>query len=429
MTSEERKQLLSEIQKKHEPYTTGVPLVFHGERKQFNVYRIPLDILTYNPYNGRIGSVVKSFERQNHTLDANNPEDIKIIEDFLWKSKETANKKTIESLLNDHQQKFGIVTADGKIIDGNRRASLLNKIWNDNSIDVNKKQHCQYFYAIILPTDADKKEILRLETTYQMGEDAKVDYNPIEKYLKCGDLDAEGFTVDEIASFMGINKAEVQTQLRVLNLMNDYLEYCGYDGMYTQLGNNEDSFIKLESALKKYKAGGVTSMWDYEPDTDVTDLKSCAFDYIRLGFHQDDFRDIIRTPKTSSSSFFASKEIWESFRDKHFSIVEEIQETPVDNLIKENPLADVSRLLKMRDNEWREKVKDNLNRNYEEHHDKLSNKQESNEPLRLLNKALDALLNINNKSLKSIPFNEVNSRIYSIESKLDELKNSMSGNE
>jgi len=47
----------------------------------------------------------------------------------------------------------------------------------------------------------------------------------------------------------------------------------------------------------------------------------------------------------------------------------------------------------------------------------------------LLNKALDALLNINNKSLKSIPFNEVNSRIYSIESKLDELKNSMSGNE
>ena len=28
--------------------------------------------------------------------------------------------------------------------------------------------------AIILPVDADRKEILRLETTYQMGEDAKV---------------------------------------------------------------------------------------------------------------------------------------------------------------------------------------------------------------------------------------------------------------
>ena len=124
MTSDERKQILTEIQQKQDPYTTGVPLVFHGERKQFDVYRIPLNILTYNPYNGRIGSVVKSFERQNHISDAKNPEDIKIIENFLWKSKETANKKTLESLLNDHQQKFGIVTADGKIIDGNRRASF-----------------------------------------------------------------------------------------------------------------------------------------------------------------------------------------------------------------------------------------------------------------------------------------------------------------
>lgn len=426
MTSEERKEILSDIQKSQEPYTSGVPLVYHGERKQFNVYRIPLEVLTYNPYNGRIGSVVKSFERQNHTLDPNNPKDVKMIEDFLWKSKETANKKTMDSLLHDHQQKFGIVTSDGKIIDGNRRACLLNRIWNDESIDVNVKQHSQYFYAIILPTDADKKEILRLETTYQMGEDAKVDYNPIEKYLKCGDLDAEGFTVDEIASFMSISKNEVQTQLRVLNLMNEYLEYCDYHGMYTQIGSNEDSFLKLESALKKYKAGGVSSMWDYEPDIDVTDLKSCAFDYIRMGFHQDHFRDIIRTPNKTTSSFFATKDIWQSFRDSHFDIVENIQETPVSDLIKENPGADVSRLLKMRDHDWKSKVEKSLMDNYEEHHDKLSNKLESNEPLRLLNKALDALMNINNQSLTALPTASINPTIESIERKLSELRKSLS---
>lgn len=429
MTSEERKNILSEIQTTQSPYTTGVPLVFHGERRQFDVFRIPLNVLTYNPYNGRIGSVVKSYERQNHTLDANNPEDILIIERFLWESKEAANKKTLESLLNDHQQKFGIVTADGKIIDGNRRASLLNRLWNDQSIEIGKKQHSQYFYAIILPTDADKKEILRLETTYQMGEDAKVDYNPIEKYLKCGDLDAEGFTIDEIASFMGISKNEVQNQLRVLNLMNEYLEYCGYDGMYTQIGANEDSFIKLEIALKKYKAGGVSSMWDYEPDRDVTDLKSCAFDFIRLGFHQDKFRDIIRTPNNNSSSFFASKDIWESFRDTHFSIVDGIEEVPVEQLINNSPNADVSRLLKIRDNDWKLKVSENLLRNFDDHNDKLSNKQEANEPVRLLNKALDALSNINPNSLRSVKNENIKIIIEDIESKLSDLSRELTPDE
>lgn len=394
MTPEERKQQLLKIKEGGKPYMTGIPLVYHGEREQFDVYQIPLSILTYNPYNGRIGSEVKSYERQNHQLDPTKPEDIAIIEKFLWESKEQANKKTMLSLLNDHQQKFGIVTADGKIIDGNRRACLLNKLWRDDKIEVSKKKHCEWFYAIILPVDADKKEILRLETTYQMGEDAKVDYNPIEKYLKCGDLREAGFTVDEIALFMGVQKTEVQTYLKTLELMDDYLETYGYDGMYTQLDGNEDSFLKLDAALRKYNAGNVSSMWDYSPESDTSDLKLCAFDYIRLGFEQTDFRDIIRTPSKSNSSFFANKEIWGSFRDKHFEIVEGVEEEPVAELVKKNPNADLKRLLRIRDSNWRKKVDEGLRGNYIVHKDKLSNKQEAAEPLRLLAKALDALKSV-----------------------------------
>lgn len=394
MTSEERKKQLLKVKEESSPYMTGIPLLYHGERKQFDVYQIPLSVLTYNPYNGRIGSEVKSYERQHHQLNPDDPVDVAIIEGFLWDSKEQANKKTMASLLNDHQQKFGIVTADGKIIDGNRRACLLNKLWRDDSIEVSIKKHCEWFYAIILPGDADKREILRLETTYQMGEDAKVDYNPIEKYLKCGDLRNESFTVDEIASFMGVAKTEVQTYLKTLELMNDYLETYGYDGMYTQLDGNEDSFLKLDAALRKYKAGSVSSMWDYSPETDVNDLKVCAFDYIRLGFEQTDFRDIIRTPSKSNSSFFANKEIWESFRDRHFGVVESVEEEPVQKMIQKHPDADLKRLLRVRDNNWRKGIEAKLRENYGIHKDKLGNKQEAAEPLRLLAKALDALKSV-----------------------------------
>lgn len=398
MTSDQRKTELNRI-KEGEPVMTGVKLTYHGERTKFDVYSIPLSILTYNPYNGRIGAEVKSYERQHHVLDPDNPDDVKIIEKFLWDSKPDANERTKKSLLEDHQQKYGIVTADGKIIDGNRRACLLNKIWRDDSIQANTKQHTQYFEAIILPIDADRKEIMRLETTYQMGEDAKVDYGPIEKYLKAGDLRDTGFTNNEIANFMGIKPREVATYLRVLDLMNEYLENYGYTGIYTMLEGREDPFIKLEAALRNYKSGGVTKMWGYDVETDVSDLKSIGFDYIRLGQDQEDFRDIIRKPTNNqtNASLFANEEIWKEFANKHFEAVDSVDEESVEDIIKNNPDGDLKRLLRARDDKWKSKVKTSLEENFNSSRDILNNKQQAAEPLKLLKKAYEALAAVDTK--------------------------------
>lgn len=393
MNAEQRKAELKRIKETNDPCMTGITLTYHGERKIFEAYRIPLRILTYNPYNGRIGSVVKSFERQNHALDLDNPADVTLIEKFLWESREDANKRTMQSLLEDHQQRYGIVTADGKIIDGNRRASLLNKIWHDDSIATNLKQHTQFFEAIILPIDADRKEVLRLETTYQMGEDAKIDYGPIEKYLKAGDLANEGFSNHEIANFMGVKSADVKMYLDVLKLMDEYLDTYGYTGIYTALDTKEDSFQKLDSALRGYAAGGVSKMWGYDVEADVSDLKNIAFDYIRLGLDQQDFRDIIRKPSKNSTdaSFFSNEEIWRQFADAHFETIESVSEKSVDDIIRENPGGDGRRLLRARDSEWKKAVGEKLNENFQHSQDKLSNKQQAAEPIKLLQKAWEAI--------------------------------------
>lgn len=392
MNTEQRKAELEKI-KQGTPTMTGVKLTYHGERTTFNVYSIPLSILAYNPYNGRIGAEVKSYERQHHVLDPDNAEDVAIIEKFLWESKPDANERTKKSLLEDHQQRYGIVTADGKIIDGNRRASLLNNIWRDDSIPANTKQHTQFFEAIILPIDADRKEILRLETTYQMGEDAKVDYGPIEKYLKAGDLRDEGFSDSEISNFMGVKTKDVSWYLRILDLMNEYLDTYGYTGIYTMLEETEDPFQKLESALRGYKSGGVTKMWGYDVEEDVSNLKAVAFDYIRLGLDQVDFRDIIRKPtKTQTdASLFANEEIWKQFSEDHFAIVDEVTEESVDDIIRDNPDGDLKRMMRARDTAWKDKVSQALNENFNRSRDKLNNKQQAAEPMKLLQKAYSAL--------------------------------------
>lgn len=391
MNAAERKAKLQNLVETKEPCRTGIPIMYHGERKLFDAYEIPLEYLVYNPYNGRIGSVVKSYERQNHTLDPENPNDKKIIENFLWESKVDANKKTKERLLYEHQEKHGIVTADGSIIDGNRRAMLLNRIMQDDSIPYNEKSHCQFFVALILPEDADKKEILALETTYQMGEDAKVDYNPIEKYLKCKDLKDEGFTNDDIRRMMDVTVGEVKTMLQALELMDDYLDEYDYSGMYTQLDKNEDSFLKLDAALRKYRAG-VPSMWAYDPDADVSDLKLIAFDYIREGFEQTLFRNIITAPsaKKPASSFFSQEEVWKAFRDRHFKITEGIKEESVEDIRAKNP-PDFGRALKARDMQWAQEVEDEFEDNFTQSLDKLNNHANATKPLQQLIKACQAL--------------------------------------
>ena len=392
MTAAERKEKLKEFTNHPDKACrTGIPIMYHGKITTLNAYEIPLEYLVYNPYNGRIGSVVKSFERQNHQLNPEDANDKKIIENFLWESKEDANKKTKERLLKEHQQRHGIVTADGIIIDGNRRACLLNKIMEDATIPFNNKSHCQYFIAIILPEDADKKEILALETTYQMGEDAKVDYNPIEKYLKCKDLKDAGFTDDDIAEMMDCKPAEVRTMISVLKLMDEYLDEYGYSGIYTQLNKNEDSFLKLDAALKKYKSG-VPSMWGYDPEADVADLKLIAFDYIRADFDQFNFRNIISAPSKNkpASSFFSKQEVWRKFRDEHFRITENVKEKSIEDIMATNP-PDLGRALIARDKQWKSKVADALEENYIQSMDSLNNHANAAKPLQQLIKACQAL--------------------------------------
>lgn len=404
MNASERKAKLKEfIDNPETACRTGIPITYHHNIITLDAYAIPLEYLVYNPYNGRIGSVVKSYERQNHELNPEDPTDKKIIEKFLWDSKPEANKKTRKRLLKEHQQKHGIVTADGVIIDGNRRASLLNSIMEDDEIPFSEKSHCRFFIAIILPEDADRKEILSLETTYQMGEDAKVDYNPIEKYLKCKDLKDEGFTNGDIADMMDCKPGDVRTMLSTLDLMDEYLDEYGYSGMYTQLDKNEDSFLKLNSALKKYKAG-VASMWAYDPEADVADLKLIAFDYIRAQFEQTLFRDIISVPTATkpAASFFAKQEVWEQFREKHFETTDAIEEESVDEIMAKDP-PDLGRALKARDQQWKQKVEDSFDDNYTQSMDKLNNHANAAKPLQQLIKACQALevVDVNQPSFMS----------------------------
>ncbi len=395
MLQNERKEVLKNVQS-GKPFATGYQLLYRGVLKPFEVWEIPLEALIYNQYNGRIGSVVKSYEKQSHTLNPEEESDIALIEKFLWESKKDANKNTMDSLRKTGQIKFGIVSSDGVIIDGNRRASLMNRIRLDAHSTQEEKDRCKYFKAVILPENATKKDILQLETSFQMGEDEKVDYNPIEKYLKCKDLEDAGFTRDEIASFMGITKKEVDQDLEILDLMDQYLAFYEYDGIYTMAEGHEDSFQKLNIALKQYQSG-VANMWNYTAQ-DLNDLLGVAFDYIRLNLPQNDIRDIFRKPTQNSSSIFGSKERWNKFFDHHQEVISSFTEKPVEEYVRDASGADITPCLQARDADWRKKMNTALTETFKKAQDEIDSQLSANAPVILISKANSALESIDSNS-------------------------------
>lgn len=375
---------------------TGIPLRYKSEKRTEVVYRIPLDYLIYNKYNGRIGTDVLSYEKENGVLDAEKDSDRKIIEDFLYFSKEERNKITMNSLLQDGQQRYGIVTSDGTIIDGNRRAMLLNRLFHRHEkfgYTYAQVEHCRYFLAIILPDDAEERDIQRLETIYQMGEDDKLDYDPIEKYLKCKELKRLDFSEGEIAEFMGDKPNQIKKRLSVLSLMEEYLAEYGYDGIYTRLEKTEGPFVDLDGYLDSYGKHNTNVRnvdWNYS-DSDISDLKRVCFDYIRARYEGKEFRDIAKTGKDGSIFFYET--LWKAFLQEHQEKIPADEET-VDELRQKHPNEDLGKLLKGRDSDWIEQSKGQLKGNLQRFSRKLEDQQDSNKPAELIERALSALQSV-----------------------------------
>lgn len=396
MQQAHRKEILKGVQNGM-PFATGYQLLYRGVLQPFMVWEIPMEALIYNQYNGRIGSVVKSYEKQSHALDPELESDVALIETFLWDSKKDANKNTLDSLKKTGQIKFGIVSSDGIIIDGNRRACLMNRILKDSHSTQHEKDRCKYFKAVVLPENASKKDILQLETSFQMGEDEKVDYNPIEKYLKCKDLEDAGFTRDEIASFMGISKKDVDQNLEILDLMDQYLAFYEYDGIYTMAEGHEDSFQKLNIALRQYKSG-VANMWNYT-DEDINNMLCVSFDYIRLNLPQNDVRDIFRKPTQNNSSIFGSKDRWNSFFDNHQNVMSSYKEKSVEEYVRNATGTDVTPCLQARDNDWRKKLKGAMTETFKKTQDEIDSQLRAKTPILLITKAKSALDSIDTSSV------------------------------
>ena len=396
MDSAKRQEYLANLTQNPKKYGTMRVAYKQTHVVPMDVHKIDLKYLVYNQYNGRIGTRVKAYERENGPINAETSAGKKLIENFLWNSHVEYNNRTMKNLEEVGQRDPGIVTLDGVIIDGNRRAFLLEKIAKNNNTSP------AYFDAVILPDamgDANIREIKKLETQYQMGLDEKLGYNALEKYLQIQTLHDAGFNFAEIAKFMNHEESQIKKFWEVKLLMDEYLKHFGYENMYTRLEHSEDWFWRLQESMNRFDLsnGSRSSMvdWIYTKH-DVSELKRIMFDYIRvsreaggdlLGGAQA-YRDICTATK---NGFFRIKEVWKEFADQHAKDFDSVVEESIDEYRKENPGLEMTDVLKQRDKDFTQKLSPSVKANFFKTKSKIETEIEKSEPKKLLEHALSKL--------------------------------------
>ena len=115
-----------------------------------------------------------------NSIDMKNKEEYNnIIHQFITESNPKALSKTQKNIALVGQEQPGVVLADGRIVDGNRRFTCLRNIQEETG-------NTQYMNAVILERDitGNAKEIKMLELYLQHGVDKPVDYETSAICLK-----------------------------------------------------------------------------------------------------------------------------------------------------------------------------------------------------------------------------------------------------
>jgi hypothetical protein len=323
ITRAEAKAKIAQIQATQTPIKTGITLPIR-KGDTFKVWRIPLALLIPNVFNDRITWKIREYEAENdRVLDMESDDDIELLYSMIMQEHPADNEKTKADLAKNGQQVDGVITNDGRIVDGNRRATLLRALFNGEADKYGQNvEDFRYFNAIVLPEDVDAKEIMALETMLQIGVDKKVDYNRICLYIKVDNLIKPGYTYAQIKQYMGLkSENDVENMANIFKLMEEYLVAIGKPNRFTLLDGLEDQFINTRTVFKKLDNGTYDANWEYTP-SDVASFKMVCYDYMRSKFEGKKYRDVLVGKPNKTNGVFIEKSVWDEFLEHHDSIVD-----------------------------------------------------------------------------------------------------------
>jgi hypothetical protein len=233
-------------------------VVFASENHNLPVFKVDLRFPRFRMENGRTKRKQLEFKFNNperaSELDDPGSDSAQAIQQAILQ--EMAAEADLIELLKQGQHEPLLLRHDGYVVNGNRRLAAMRLI-QDNPHKYPASKDFSYVDVARLPV-LDEKEIRRIEQRLQMSQDGKADYNWVDELLTIeANIEDFGMSMAELAKDMHKQQRTIENQLRMLQLIEIYLERIGKPGMYFVVEGDEQAFITL---AKQHRAldGDVT---------------------------------------------------------------------------------------------------------------------------------------------------------------------------
>lgn len=261
----------------------GFPISLNGQKTILKVYRLPIEYLFYNIRNGRFAAEYADMvKEEGGELQPEKNQDAQKIKNMLLNLEPVETRRTYEDIKIRGQWNCGVITEDGYVIDGNRRMSIISKLYEDTGLEKWK-----FMDVARLNTPISAEDLWKLEAGIQLGKDEIVRYGPVNELLKLREGITAGLSAKEIVKILyGYdNEEEIKEKLERLDLIEQYLRFIGYPQKYSKVKKKVEHFINLQSIIQECKDRS------YNPDK-ISKIKNFTFELIKEGIPHLQIREI-----------------------------------------------------------------------------------------------------------------------------------------
>lgn len=381
-------------------------ITIDGHTQPYPVYKAKLDWLFYNDQNDRIATWISQYKTQNDgkTPDISNREEYNnIIENFIVESNPDAIKKTQSNIELVDQREPGVVLADGRIIDGNRRFTCLRRLSKKND-------RFGYFETVILDRniESNAKQIKMLELSIQHGEESKVDYNPIDRLVGVYNdiITTKLLTVEEYAKSTNESESDVKRRVEVANLMVEFLEFINAPKQF-HIARDLQLYYPIEELAKLIKK--------CKNDDEAENIKNSVFTNILMQTAGDMTR-FVRNIKTIIGTEYQN----EFFEEQNDIAAKVIDALPSDGTVNTTYIRETIRS--------NDEITQALDNSMEKSLTKVKKTETKNRPIQLVEKATVFLESIDTNIILKMNDSELmrlQRQINKLEDVISELKENL----
>lgn len=246
-------------------------LDFRGEKQNLKIVRVNPSILLFNPHNSRISNQLEEHPQASLVRaepDTRGAQDV-VVQLLRATEKYGALKSELEAM---GQMQPGVITIEGKLVNGNTRAAALLELGVDG-IDV-----------AVLPPTATDEDLVGVEMSLQMTQLTHQDYTftnqltMMKRFLDTGKTDKE---LAEKMAWIRRGEKKVRDHMRYLDLIEEVRDLSSIKIPYRAFDKKREHLKNLDEDYQRVRT---------EDAEAAEDLKWTRLTALMLGINKDQIR-------------------------------------------------------------------------------------------------------------------------------------------